>query len=110
MSDIHALNANVNDSGVGSVPLVLHVPISVANYPVDENRTSELPGISQAELDEIKAGTLYEKVVQMPVNFNSMTQPELVVAARVLYSEQSTKIINNLTWSYKYYLSAINEA
>ena len=61
MADIHLLESTFSENGAGTIRTVFHVPNEKTNnYPgVTE---SVVPGISQAELDALVAGTLVEVV------------------------------------------------
>lgn len=109
MADIHALNGDINSSGIGNIKTVFHIPVSVAKYPVDNTRESEVPNISQAELDAIRSGTLYEHVVSIPVNLNSMTGPELAAEARARYANVEAVAETRLSDMYKFYLTELNK-
>ena len=72
MADIHILDGNrTGDGQIYSYRVVYHIPIAepIAGV-VFPDFESELPGIDPAELDAIKAGTLYELVKSELYNIN----------------------------------------
>ncbi len=77
MADIHILQGNFKENGSGSFRIAYHISVptnyqdgTIASYPADATRTSEVADIGAPEMDEIKAGTIFEYVESFQVNVN----------------------------------------
>lgn len=75
MADIHILEGSLkgflDDAALINFPVVYHIPITEPNPEVAfPDFVSSVPDISPAELDGLKAGTLFEKVETETYNSN----------------------------------------
>lgn len=110
MSDIHVLEANFQPNGSGYARVVYHVPISVANYPSDNSRTSVVPGIEQTELDAIIAGTLLEYEENYEFNKEAQSQAQAVSAVRSRWHVIAAKAQAEIDEQYQYYGTTLNRS
>lgn len=110
MSDIHVLEANFKPNGAGYARVVYHVPISVANYPSDDSRTSVVPSINQTELDAIITGTLFEYEENYEFNKEAQSQAQVVSAVRTRWHVIAAKAQAEIEGRYQYYGTTLNRS
>lgn len=103
MSDIHILEGSFsNVNGYGSYKVVFHIPLIIKNYPIDDSKTSVVPGIDAKDLDNIKSGTIHEFVEN--INFNKEISEEVMLdKVRSRWFELQAQKNAQLTSEYKYY-------
>lgn len=74
MADIHILETPKH-KGRQEVTAIFHVPVDRTNNSYPGGQTSQVPGISQTEIDALAAGTLYElsKQYKFPIGTSAAT-------------------------------------
>lgn len=120
MSDIHVLEGNGNKWRV-----VMHIPIPVGDNEVNKSHrdalvatgrnTSEMPvgpglgEITQAEMDQITAGAVFEEVRQFDIFGAGSTNAERTTALKAFYTQVKGDIFNKLEKGLRYYGYSANE-
>ena len=103
MADIHLLESSFSKkNGCGTIRVVFHVPNDTGqnNYPGEE--ISIVPGILQAEIDALTAGTLIEVIEDIPFNVG-LAKLSINGKIRTMWQPIATKTQNKLNKNYKFY-------
>ncbi|MHA2279778.1 MAG: hypothetical protein ACXAC5_02625 [Promethearchaeota archaeon] len=113
MADIHILEGSFRTNGSGSIRVVYHIPIpstyqdgTIASYPEDYTRDSQVADIDLNELEQIQMGTLYEYTESFRINTNR-PQPIIVSEVRARWYDIQSLAAQQVRERYKYYGSIL---
>lgn len=109
MSDIHILEGSFRGNGSGALQVAYHIPVpttyqdgTIANYPTDATRTSQVADVPAQDLSDIQDGSLYEYMESFPVNING-DQGAQTATIRARWHDVQTIAAQLVRERYKFY-------
>jgi hypothetical protein len=116
MSDIHILEGSFRNNGSGSIQIAYHIPVpstyrdgTIARYPSDYTRDSQVLDIDLNELEDIRMGTVYEYIEPYRINVN-VDQATIVAAIRARWHDIQTIAAKQVRERYKYYGQTLSKS
>lgn len=114
MSDYHIRNTDVR---LKTVSAVFHIPIPATDNEVGvswqdalvsslggaDAITSVLPGISQAELDAMKAGSIYENSATVRFSSLNLTNSQRLEEVEAAYTDALSDVIADMGITLNFY-------
>ena len=102
MADIHILETDRSGPSVRA-RIVYHVPVNRDNNAYPGGQTSGVPNISQAEIDALAAGTLYEESKTLKTTAAGTTPAALAATVRARWEPARVRVQAMLDERFKYY-------
>lgn len=109
MADIHILESKFRNSGSGSINIVFHVPNNQTQNNFPGGITSVISGLTQTEIDNLSAGSLYEEVRSIKIH-SSVGMAAARIRIRSLWQTVANEVQGRLNEDYKFYGETLAKA